>query len=241
MKVSIILVGYSEIIDDKKYIYEINYDDESIFNFEIFKNKFLKYGIISDDELNTCMVISNSKNLKKESIMDDASNMQSIKSNYKIYIYCLNQDIKNKLIAIFKCYGEKLLYNLEACESEECLSFKNETVIDYKPNFELFNNDDFINLIRIYKIKPDIFKEFYKFISSEGLEKQSDVKCIDLYPLVPCIEKFLDNNLECIKKYKFNITDDYIRESLQKNNNNLGLTLKYILSHDFVKYVVNDV
>jgi len=254
MKVSVKLVGYFEIIDEQKYTYEINYEDEYIFNFEIFKKKFVSYGIISNDELDVCMAISNSKNLKKESIIDNTN------TNYNIYIYCLNQDVKNKLINIYKCYGKKLLYNLEEkvnsswrsteqniCEDTSQNLLEHENIIDYKPNFELFNNNDFINLIRIYKIKPDIFKDFYKFISSretdEGsrsLNVCSDSECTltnrnaseDVTLFSGAQAKENDSNLECIKKYKFNITDDYIRESLQKNNNNLGLTLKYILSYE---------
>jgi hypothetical protein len=217
MKVSVRLVGYFEITDDIKYVYQIIYENEPIFNFDILKKNFLKYGIISKEELDICISISNSKNLKKESIKDDNI----------VYIYCLNQEVKDKLIAIFKSYGEKVLYGNTLVNTKENVV---ETInthedlcdeIDFKPNIELFTNNDFINLTKIYKTNPDIFTDFYKFISSEGSMKES------------CAESTVsDTDLECIKKYNFNITDDYIRESLIKNNNNLGLTLKYILSQN---------
>lgn len=244
MKVSIRLVGYFEIIDDTtKYIYEINYENEHIFNFEIFKEKIINldpscrsdesniHNLISDDELNICTIISNSRNLKKESIIDDNKTQSLV---YIVYIYCMDQDIKNKLISIFKSHGKRSLYEInmpQTCANPSLIcekltdQLKSQEIINYKPNFELFTNDDFISLIKIYKLKPDIFKDFYKFISSEISSERSVLVSDDINedPNKQC-------NLECIKKYNFNITDEYIEESLQKNNNNLGLTLKYILS-----------
>ena len=44
MKIIIRLVGYSEIINDEKYIYEYSFTTNTIFNFETLKMMFEKGG-----------------------------------------------------------------------------------------------------------------------------------------------------------------------------------------------------
>jgi hypothetical protein len=104
MKIIIRLVGYSEIINDEKYVYELEYIVNTIFNFEILKMIFNKYDdIISANELNNCTLTGDSKNLKKDYLINDTTK--------KVFIFTGNTEIKNKLVHIFKTNGYKLLVN----------------------------------------------------------------------------------------------------------------------------------
>ena len=91
MKIIIRLVGYSEIINNNKYVYEHNYRLNKIFNFEIFKMIFNNYSdIISSNELNNCTLTYNSTNLKKDSLIDIKN------TTYRVFIFTANTEIKNK-------------------------------------------------------------------------------------------------------------------------------------------------
>jgi hypothetical protein len=111
MKIIIRLVGYTEIIDNNKYVYEYKCNVNTIFNFEILKMIFNKYNnIISVNELNNCTLTCNSKNLKKDFLIDDNTILEDEIIN-RVFIFTGNTEIKNKLVDIFKINGYKVLFN----------------------------------------------------------------------------------------------------------------------------------
>jgi hypothetical protein len=111
MQIIIRLVGYSETVDDNKYAYEYSCEVNTIFNFEILKIIFNKYNdIISEEELNNCTLTCNSKNLKKDCLID-SNTFINTDITYKVFIFTVNNEIKNKLISIFKMDGYRIAIN----------------------------------------------------------------------------------------------------------------------------------
>jgi hypothetical protein len=283
MKLILRLVGYSEIIDEEKYFYQIYYE-EQIFNFEILKSKFSEYHIITNEELDNCTVTCNSKNLKKETLEDESNTI------YRLFIFSGNLEIRNKLVNIFVKFGEKSLINQQimsviddtessldnledsfslgdpedniqdlSSESEKSEDNKSEKSEDNKSeksednkseksednkseksednkseesednkiydfssvelNLEILNDPDFLYMIRIYKNKPELFKDFYKYISSSYLVKFEHNSEIDY-----------SNNLQNIKNMNLNFTDDEILNSLKLTNNHINLALRCLIT-----------
>jgi hypothetical protein len=251
MKLILRLVGYSEIIDEEKYFYQIYYE-EQIFNFEILKSKFSEYHIITNEELDNCTVTCNSKNLKKETLEDESNTI------YRLFIFSGNLEIRNKLVNIFVKFGEKSLINQQimsviddtessldnledsfslgdpedniqdlSSESEKSEDNKSEKSEDNKIydfssvelNLEILNDPDFLYMIRIYKNKPELFKDFYKYISSSYLVKFEHNSEIDY-----------SNNLQNIKNMNLNFTDDEILNSLKLTNNHINLALRCLIT-----------
>ena len=261
MKLILRLVGYSEIINDEKYFYNI-YFDANILNFDILKKNFLNCTqIITDEELNNCTVTCNSLNLKKETIVDNTDKI------YKLFIFCGSVEIKNKLVLIFKNFGkinhvnqninddnqnideennkvnlkdsseisdnsdnfsignleDNLSDNLSDCLSDNLSDKSNENDIDYDNSLqniqlEILNDPYFINLIRIYKNKPELFKDFYKYISTTFIIQQKVNK-----------EHNYNNNLDIIKNMNLNYDDNQIMNSLKIANNNVNLALRHLI------------
>tara|TARA_B110000971_G_scaffold218320_1_gene256883 strand:+ start:808 stop:1659 length:852 start_codon:yes stop_codon:yes gene_type:complete len=279
MKLILRLVGYSEIIDDEKYCYQIYYN-AYVFNFDILKTKFSEYQIddqqtITNIELDNCTVTCNSKNLKKETLVDESEN------SYRLFIFCGNLEIRKKLIAIFVKFGEKSLINQQITSnvpdtvslgnSSDTLSHNEDNMLDsfslgdnednisdsssksedsvsdsssksgdnisdsssksdesddeiydfsnVELNLEIFKDHDFLNIIKIYNNRPELFKDFYKYISSSYLVKLENNNDIDY-----------SNNLESIKNINLNFSDDQIINSLKLTNNHINLALRYLIT-----------
>jgi len=266
MKLILRLVGYSEVIDDEKYFYQINYD-AFVFNFDILKTKFSEYQSITNEELDNCTVTCNSKNLKKETLVDESNTI------YRLFIFSGNLEIKNKLIQIFKNQGEKNLMNQqiitndnESSDNESLGEPSDNEPDDNEPNdnepndnepsdnepsdnepsdnepsdnepnnssdieefndfsdiqlkLEIFKDPDFISLIKIYKNKPEVFKDFYKYISTTYLVKIEINENINYA-----------SNLETIKNMNLNFTDEDIINSLKITNNHINLALRHLIT-----------
>lgn len=286
MKLILRLVGYSETIDDEKYCYQIYYE-AYFFNFDILKTKFFEYQIndqqiITNIELDNCTVTCNSKNLKKETLIDESKNI------YRLFIFCGNLEIRNKLITIFIKFGEKSLINQQITSvidntdslvehkdiTSDTVSLSNneDNILDLfslgdnednisdsssksddnssnsssksdnnipdtsskndesddeihdfsnvQLNLEIFKDPDFLNIIKIYKNKPGLFKDFYKYISSSYLVKLENNNNINY-----------SNNLESIKNINLNFSDDQIINSLKLTNNHINLALRYLITN----------
>lgn len=305
MKIIIRLVGYSEIIDGDKYVYEYKCNVNTIFNFDILKLIFNKYKhIISENELNNCTLTCNSKNLKKDCLLDNNTILEQ-EILYRVFIFTANTEIKNKLINIFTNNGYKVslhIHNEEFADDLKDEPTKNSTNIldnnstnstdildndeifndainvlkniedkvkeaneeqdkvkepteqekaeyeekilnalkkldsdddsdeesdddvihDIKQNLELFKDDDFLTLIRIYKNRGHLFNDFYKYINSSEIIKininKEEKEEIDY-----------NENLNFIKELNLNFQEDKILEALQKTNNHINLAIRYLL------------
>jgi hypothetical protein len=246
MKLIIRLVGYSEAIDDEKYFYQINYD-ECVFNFDILKTKLSNLDIISNEELDNCTVTCNSKNLKKETIIDDTNTIYRLFifsgnleiKNKLIEIFKNNgeKSLMNQQIItddnlssgddnISSRDDNLSLGDLDdnepdksSKESTESEDNQNYDFSDIELKLEIFKDPDFRNLIKIYKNKPEIFKDFYKYISTSYLVKLEVNEDIDY-----------SSNLDTIKNMNLNFTDEDIIDSLKITNNHINLALRHLIS-----------
>ena len=260
MKVIIRLVGYSEIIEDDKYVYDYVCKVNTIFNFEILKIIFNKYEhIISSAELDNCTLTCNSKNLKKDCLVD-SNTLLDHDTIHKVFIFTANTSIKNKLIEIFKLDGYKVSINnilsntvrkeneeldnnnkKESSESDEETNIKlqeelekldsedsdDESPIEdtdpseIKQNLDLFKDNDFVTLIRIYKNRGDLFNDFYKYINSSQIIKFNKLEN----------EVDLTDNINFIKELNLNFEEEHIIEALKKTGNHLNLAIRYLLQN----------
>ena len=224
MKIIIRLVGYSILINEENFAYDLTIDADK-FNFDIFKNIIITYNILSLEELNNCSLTCNSKNLKKESI-EDSSDI-----NYKAFIFTTNNDIKQKLLQIFKKYGklnpfiEKNMYDAAL---KKKLSDENENTDSEYEDIEetinvsdhYYNDDDFLHLIRIYKNKPELFNFLYKILSTN--EKVSDkINNID--------KDKLETINEVLNKIDPQISENNINDIINKTGTNLNLIIRYLI------------
>jgi hypothetical protein len=90
---------------------------------------------------------------------------------------------------------------------------------DIQLKLEIFKDPDFISLIKIYKNKPEVFKDFYKYISTTYLVKIEINENIDY-----------TSNLETIKNMNLNFTDENIINSLKITNNHINLALRHLIT-----------
>jgi len=82
----------------------------------------------------------------------------------------------------------------------------------------LIDDEDFIHLLKIYRNKPEIFKTFYKFISSSSILNTKTNMDVDY-----------EENLNKIKNLNLDIDDNLIIKALQITNNHLNLALRYLM------------
>jgi len=281
MKIIIRLVGYSEMINNEKHVYEYKCMVKTIFNFEILKIIFNKYNdIISSYELNDCTLTCNSKNLKKDCLLDN-------NTTNRVFIFTGNTEIKNKLVHIFKSYGYKVLinniiteisdnsdtdsttstdiindfikiknteeynddndeynneYNDDDDDDDKYEKNKNEEEyeknkednddkdndekkvekvenMNFKQNLDIFKDEDFLTLIKIYKNRGYLFNDFYKYINSAEIINFN--KTIN--------ESELTDNINFIKNLNLNFSDESIKNALEKTGNHINLALRYLL------------
>jgi hypothetical protein len=291
MKVILKLVGYYEVIQECKYMFELVFNIDVPFNFKVLKNIFIRYSnIIGDKELDGCTVTCNSINLKKESII-------KFEDNQKVYIFTSNTDIKNKLITIFKLDGKrlpliqnidqidnliddnkKIFYNdskisnnnvemfnnnsdifdnnlemsdsnlemsdsnLEMSDSNLEMSDSNLEMSDsnlelnkqlnpkleeyyneefIQPNMELFEDPDFISLLRIYQKKPNLYKDLFKYINASQTIMFKENINLDV-----------ENNANFIKNLNLGFSDKDIISALKTTSNRINLSVRYLLNNN---------
>jgi len=87
----------------------------------------------------------------------------------------------------------------------------------------LFGNNDFVFLLKIYLNKPELFKTFYKYISSgniliNGKENNKEISTEEL-----------NINVQIILNLNLGFTQDEIEFALKYTGNHLNLSIRYLL------------
>ena len=131
-------------------------------NFDDVINYFLKIGkdfqLDSDDIKNIKFIIEKSKNMANEPKMEFLINNHEEKGSI-IFVFTTDKETRNKLLKIF---NQKVM-DESICKSipEEELVITDDIIEESnKTAFELFKNEDFKSLLKIYKTNPSIFKVF---------------------------------------------------------------------------------
>jgi hypothetical protein len=247
MKIIIRLVGYSEIINDEKYVYELEYNVNTIFNFEILKMIFNKYhDIISANELNNCTLTGNSKNLKKDYLINETTK--------KVFIFTGNTEIKNKLINIFKTNGYKVLVNDISTNNDTNNDINNDTnndiyndTNDISTDIDSTNND-------MDDIDNDIDKKIFNLLENTEYDNDYDNEYDNENTELINLKKHLDllkddtilqhSDVEPDNENNYEDTEPkYIKQNLDLLKDNDFVTLLRIyktrgtLFNDFYKYI----
>ena len=243
MNIVIKLIGHIINEGNNRYNYELKIYNVNIISFDIIKTTFCSYGF-EEEEFENVTITCDCKNIKNENITST-----NINEEKKIYIYTCKEKIRDQLQDIFILHGHKRLIHTDLnISSKELYSGKNNNEDETYNNekdiynngeesdnnneeydfFEIneetiktFNDPDFIFLIKIYLNKPLIFKKFFKYISSGNILINQKIKKID--------ESLLDKSIEFIKCLNLGLEDDVIVNALNKTNNHLNLSIRYLL------------
>ena len=101
-------------------------------------------------------------------------------------------------------------------EANEEIDFKLQ---ETKQNLELFKDDDFLTLLKIYKNRSYLFNDFYKYINSSQIIKFNKN------------DEEIDHteNLMFIKELDLGFSDEQIVNALQITGNHINLSVRYLL------------
>ena len=247
MNIIIKLIGHIINEGNNRYNYEIKIFNVNTISFDMIKTTFCSYGF-EEDEFENVTITCDCKNIKNEIVTSTIINEEK-----KVYIYTCKEKIRDQLNDIFVLYGHKTLiqtdvnnslrnsnseneiediYEKEEKEEKEEIEEKEEKEeIEEKEDYNFFeiNNEaiktfedpDFIFLIKIYLNKPEIFKKFFKYISSGNIFINQPKKEIN--------EITLSKSLEFIKSLNLGLEDEVIIDTLNKTNNHLNLSIRYLL------------
>ena len=245
MHIIIKLIGHIINEDTGSYCYELKIFNVNILSFDIIKTIFSSYGL-EEEEFENITVTCEYKNIKNDTITSINNNEEK-----KVYIYTCKEKIIHQLKEIFVLHGHKTLINSDINiiiqKTDQILEQKTDQILDQKTDqkldqktdqtledisdydfseinketLKIFDDPDFIFLIKIYLNKPNIFKKFFKYISSGNILIKQPKKEID--------NETINISLEFIKKLNLDLADDVILDALYKTNNHLNLSIRYLL------------
>jgi len=248
MSIIIKLIGHIIVENDNKYIYEYKLNNITILSFDVIKTTFCSYGL-NEDDFDTITVTCDCKNLKNESIIVNEDkkvylftcNLKIrnelkdifITHGHKILLPDTNSQLFNQsnqsdqsdqLDQLDKSDQSDQLDQLDKSDQSDEVDDQSDEV-DFtainKEATELFKDTDFIFLLKTYIYKPNLFKVFYKYISSGNIiinKKSTENTNIEYL-----------NSLQTIKNLGLGFTDDQINEALSKTNNHINLSMRYLL------------
>lgn len=230
------LVGIPVTSDTKTELKHQDWDNsKKEITFNDIETYFKSLGCSSSGDV--LKFITDSETMKPEK-------SYQIIENRTIFIFTMDQQIKNKLISIFEKHG----YVTEKKESQantqpkknsvdETLSRPipldeikiDESVIQEsnKETVDLFSKENFRNLLKIYSEDPEMYKRFSSYISSGDV-----ILTEDRFNVPEDIN--VDSQLEEIKKLGINMKDEVIISALRKFKGHLNLTLRFLLYNDTV-------
>lgn len=232
---------------------ELNHSKDLIdnkINYENVKKFFMELGkyldINEDDMMNTKFIINNSMNM---SLNEDTDFEIDVNEKKVIFVFTVEKDTRSKLLQLFNdngYYSQKIEDKSKKSEqiakqSKETVSEKskdpdpnickpipedeikitNDIIEDSnKKTIQLFDNENFKTLLKIYKDDPDVFKLFSSYVCNgdviiDSFEEKSKVD--------------YEFEFETIKSLNLQLDDNKIKESLQRNNGHLNLSLRWLL------------
>ena len=202
--------------------------DKDCITLKEVKDYFEKLGCTGSSEV--LKFISDAETMKEEKKYSVNPNEQRL-----IYILSLDEELKIKIFKIFEekgCIQEKRKSGGKSRTVNPNLSKPipldeikiNDKIIEEsnEETLKLFNEKDFIDLLRIYKFNPEMFKRFSSYISSGDVVFSEDRFSVT--------EKtdFNSSVIE-IKNLGIDLDDTVILEALKKFNGHLNLTLRFLL------------
>jgi len=241
MHVILKLIGHIITEEDCKYFYEIRINIINIISFDVIKNLLISYGI-EDEDIQNITITCDCKNIKNDSIISSYTDEEK-----KIYIYTCKDKIRSQLEEIFISYGHKTLLQpgnqnkvlfddlnsqneeVKNSQNEEVENSQNEEVEELELDFTKINNEtkalldnkDFVFLVNVYLNKPEIFKTFYKYISSGNIVINKKEKLISDEEILESTKLILDLDL--------GFSEEDISNALKLTGNHINLSIRYLI------------
>jgi hypothetical protein len=246
MHVILKLIGHIITEEDGKYFYEIRLNNMNTISFDVMKSLLLSYGV-EEEDIQNITITCDCKNIKNDSIT--SSNIDEEKKIYiytckdkvrnqleeifmtyghKTILQPVNQG--RVLFDDFNSQNEKEdsqnedsenekeeSKNDEECEPEIELDF---TIINNETK-ALLENKDFVALLNIYLNKPELFKIFYKYISSGNIVINEKQKVISDEEILESTKTILDLNL--------GFSEQNIINALKHTGNHINLSIRYLI------------
>ena len=140
-----------------------------------------------------------------------------------------NEELDNSNEAVDNPNEEAENSNEEADNSNEEADNSNEEKDEIELDFTKINNEtkillenkDFIFLLNIYLNKPEIFKTFYKYISSGNIVINKKEKLISDEEILESTKLILDLDL--------GFTEEDISNALKLTGNHINLSIRYLI------------
>ena len=240
------LVGIKSGNDVKNEMTHLNWDthekEKKEINIKDIYSLFSSLGVT--ENISDIKFITNSETMKDDknySMIErvDADNKIQ-EHNIIIFVFTMNEEIKQKLKTIFDTHGYiSKKENVSIVENtanirrphvelskpipeddiridEDAINKSNKETID------LFSNKQFQTLVKIYYENPDVFKTFASYISSGNT--------VDTSHFTNITDVSFDDEFQGIKGLNLDIDDSIIQNTLKKFNGHINLTLRYILT-----------
>ncbi len=141
---------------------------------------------------------------------DDDNNNDTNEDNNDYYVQEYNSHLQ-----------ESLESTSQENNTEESIEEYDYTKINQQTK-QIFEDADFKNLIKIYINKPELFKIFYKYISSGNIIINDNINN-------NISDGDINESTEFINNLNFGFHNDDIRSALLKTNNHINLSLRYLL------------
>ena len=222
------LVGF--VINEKYFQIKDSYQGD--INLACIHTLFTTWGL-TQEEVQEIKFIIDSEQIK------DPTKIYHINQNetHTIFVFVFNQEIRQKLQMVFTTNGIGISSLADEDISQAITQIEQENVVFTRELIDsmnqhtitLFSDPDFINLLNIYKKKPELFNLLSNYIQNNDINESliSD-KTIDQ---ISDEEKEYYTNLSLkIMDLNFSIDQNLIIERLIKFSGHLNLTIRSILN-----------
>lgn len=248
MRVILKLIGHIITDETGKYFFEIRLNNMDIISFDVMKNLLTSYDI-EDDDIQYLTITCDCKNIKCESVVESfpdeekkvyiytckeklRKQLEEIFITYgqKTYVQTTQKQIENTPEQGQEENNDESenKSDVDNNESEsEVETEDDEPELDFtKINNEakkLFEDTDFVFLLKTYLNKPELFKTFYKYISSGNIliNGKESVKEIP--------HEELETSKKIISDLDLNFSTEEIEKALIHTGNHLNLSIRYLL------------
>ena len=206
-------------------IYEINIPHEGNINLTSIHNFFMSHGINQEVIYQTIFSI-NSEQIK------DPIKIYSIDPN-NIYIILMDDQQNNQQIyELFLTIGTPKMDD-EICQpitQKEPIKLSSEIINKInKETLILFTDPDFINILSIYKRKPELFNILSNYIQNNNISESFLVNK-DIDELTNDEQKYYTDLSLNILDLNLGVSQNIILDKLIKYSGNLNLTIRSIIN-----------
>lgn len=226
------LVGF--VINNKYYKIRDSY--EGNINLIAIHNLFISWGLTSEEVKQIKFIIDSEQIVNPNKLYLITPNEE-----HTIFIFVFNQEIRQKLQLIFTKHGTQSVEDtiIDSEISQPITQSDSDTIpmltpeIINKTNEQtllLFSDPDFINLISIYKRKPELFNILSSYIQNNDMNNESLIITKDLNELSVEEQTYYTSLCSNIMNLNFGVSQNIIMNKLLKYSGHLNLTIRSIMN-----------